>query len=262
MNRGGCGRSVFFDDDDRVEFGYRLADAHQRFGIVVLAYCLMTNHFHLLLHCPDGQLSAGMQRIMSIYTRHINDRHGFDGALFRGRFHSRMISDDRYLLNACRYIHRNALDLPGVGDVAGYRWSSHRTYLGYRTRPDWMNTDTVLGRFGSVDDFQAFVTAADGGAPTGSAADRIGAAVEAARLVLAEIATESGNEDLGSLLTSATLAVFEGSETISVQELAATLGIPSVSAMRMARSRSRRAVASSPALIDVVRNVKALTGEV
>ncbi|WP_395159643.1 transposase [Ilumatobacter sp.] len=75
----------------------------------VLAYCLMDNHFHLLLHCQSGGLSDAMQRLGSAYTRHVNDRVGRDGPLFRGRFHSRLIGDVRYLANVVRYIHRNAL---------------------------------------------------------------------------------------------------------------------------------------------------------
>ncbi len=147
MNRAIDHGPAFRDDSDRVEFGQRLADIHERFGVITHAYCLMTTHFHLLLECPDGALSEAMQRLGSMYTRHVNDRIGRDGAIFRGRFASRLIANDAHLLMACRYIHRNPLDLPGVVDVTGYRWSSHRTYLGLRGRPPWMRTDQVLGHW-------------------------------------------------------------------------------------------------------------------
>jgi hypothetical protein len=83
---------------------------------------------------------------------------GRDGAIFRGRFASRLVDSDEYLLMACRYIHRNALDLPGVSDVSEYRWSSHRTYLGLRATPPWMRTDEVLSHWnGSAAAFDEFV---------------------------------------------------------------------------------------------------------
>ncbi len=67
---------MFFDDSDRIEFGARLADIHERFGVETHAYCLMDNHYHTLFHCPDGGLSPAMQRLGSLYTRHVNDRLG------------------------------------------------------------------------------------------------------------------------------------------------------------------------------------------
>jgi putative transposase len=149
MNRGADRRMVFLDDSDRVEFGARLGDIHDRFGVETHAYCVMTTHYHLLLRCPHGGLSDAMQRLGSIYTRHHNDRIGRDGALFRGRFHSRVVASDVHLVAAARYIHRNALDLPGVDHVERYRWSSHRAYLGHRAAPPWLRTDVVLGQFGN-----------------------------------------------------------------------------------------------------------------
>jgi len=158
MNRAIDHGPAFRDDSDRIEFGQRLADVHERFGVITHAYCLMTTHFHLLLECPDGALSEAMQRLGSMYTRHVNDRLGRDGAIFRGRFASRLIVDDASLLMACRYIHRNPLELPGGADVMRYRWSGHRTYLGLRGTPPWMRTDEVLGHWnGSADAFDEFV---------------------------------------------------------------------------------------------------------
>ena len=100
MNRGIDHHAVFFDPSDRIEFGQRLADIHDRFGVATHAYCLVNNHYHALMHCPGGQLSDAMQRLGSTYTRHVDDRLGRDGALFRGRFRSRLITDDSYLLAA------------------------------------------------------------------------------------------------------------------------------------------------------------------
>lgn len=158
MNRGASHQRTFLCDADRVEFGRLLGVGHERFGVEVHAYCLMSNHFHLLVHCPTGGLSRYMHLLCSSFVRHVNERAGRDGPLFRGRFRSIVVSDDRQLLATVRYIHRNALDLPGVVSVDGYRWSSHRTYLGHRPPPEWLHTNEVLAHFGGdVRRFHEFV---------------------------------------------------------------------------------------------------------
>lgn len=148
MNRGVDHQRTFFADDDRLEFGVRLADIHDRFGIETLAYCLLDNHYHLLVRTPHGDLPAAMHHLGLVYTRHTNDRVGRDGPLFRGRYHSIMVTTDRYLLAATRYIHRNALDVRGVGHPADYRWSSYRAYLGHRPEASFLRTEIVLDHFG------------------------------------------------------------------------------------------------------------------
>ena len=147
MNRGVNHQQIFFDDADRIEFGRRLADIHERFGVETLAYCLMGNHYHLLLRTPTGGISAAMHRLASLYSRHTNDRAGRDGPLFRSRFHSILVATDAYLLTATRYIHRNPLDLRGVDSVSNYRWSSYPAYIGQRRVPSFVRTDLVLGCF-------------------------------------------------------------------------------------------------------------------
>jgi putative transposase len=241
MNRGGSRRTTFVDDDDRTSFGQRLADMHEHFGIVVLAYCLMTNHFHLLLHCPDAGLSEGMQRLSSMFTRHVNARHGADGALFRGRFLSRLITSERHLANAVRYIHRNPLDISGVEDVADYRWSSHRTYLGCRRCPTWLDTAPILGRFGGdVREFDAFVRS------PGFPPDRPDVEVirDAARLVSIE-STDTAETELVATVRTATLSAIDRLGGYDPQLVAAALEIPSPGAHRTAVSRARAAVQRS-----------------
>jgi REP element-mobilizing transposase RayT len=147
MNRGVNRQIVFFADDDRIEFGCVLGEVHERFGVETLAYCLMPNHYHLLLRCPDGGISAAMQHLGSAYTRRTNDRIGRDGPLFRGRFHSIHVADDVYLKWVVRYIHHNALDIAGVHACDEYRWSSYRTYLGLRAAPPFLNTGFLLDMF-------------------------------------------------------------------------------------------------------------------
>ena len=154
VNRGVDRADTFWSDADRVEFVRLLGVSSERTGVEVHAYCLMSNHYHLVLHCPDGGLSEFMQYLTGVYARHANDRIGREGPVFRGRFHSRAIPTDQYLLNAVRYVHRNPLAIEGVTGPADHRWSSHRTYLGHRRRLAWLRTDVVLGLLG--DDRRAF----------------------------------------------------------------------------------------------------------
>ena len=135
MNRGAARQATFFGDEDRVEFGRLLGVGHERFDVSVHAYCLLDNHYHLVVNCPSGRLSEFMQYLGSVLTRHVNDRVDRDGPLYRGRFRSIPVTTDRQLLASVRYVHRNAVDVHGVDRVDAYRWSSHRTYLGCRPTP-------------------------------------------------------------------------------------------------------------------------------
>jgi REP element-mobilizing transposase RayT len=255
MNRGADRRNVFFDDTDRIEFGARLADLHGRFGVETHAYCLMDNHYHVLLHCPAGGLSPAMQRLGSLYTRHVNDRLGRDGALFRGRFHSRVITGDAHLLAAARYIHRNPLDLPGVDEPDGYRWSSHRTYLGLRARPPWMVTSTVLGVFaGDTLAFDHFVAqrpeATNLGVPT---IGTIRAVIETAELVLAE----KGLDDRGRIEPLARSLALAWARDAGVANafLLEAFDLASTTALHSAVSRARSRVRDDDALVEATRSV-------
>lgn len=148
MNRGVDRQPVFLSDVDRLDFGRQLAWIHENTGGMVVAYCLMGNHYHLLLDMPEGTLSEAMHHLGSVYTRHVNDRLGRDGPLFRGRFHSIPVEDDAYLLTAARYIHRNPIGLPGVARPADHRWSSYRAYLGSRPTPSFLDTGRVMDLLG------------------------------------------------------------------------------------------------------------------
>jgi REP element-mobilizing transposase RayT len=147
MNRGAARQPVFFGDRDRIEFGRLLAELHERFGVETLAYCLMGNHYHLLLRSPDGRLPDAMQHLAGVFTRRVNLRAGRDGPLFRGRYHAIPVTSDEYLVWVTRYIHRNPLDPPGIRRPADYRWSSYRSYLGLRRTPPFLSTGLVLGMF-------------------------------------------------------------------------------------------------------------------
>jgi REP element-mobilizing transposase RayT len=162
MNRGVDHGIVFFDDEDRIELGRRLGAIHRDHEVSTLAYCLMDNHFHLLVRAPPGRLSPAMQHLESVYTRHTNERIGRDGPMFRGRFRSIPVETDPYLMWVTRYIHRNPLVIPGVRRPATYRWSSYRAYLGLRPTPSFLDLGPVLSLFaGRRDELMAFTEDVD-----------------------------------------------------------------------------------------------------
>lgn len=156
MNRGVDHQPIFFADGDRLELGQRLADIHDTFGVVTLAYCLMANHLHLVLRAPDGVLPEAMHHLTSTYSHRLNARRGRDGPLFRGRYHSIPVESDEYLLWVTRYVHRNALDIAGVETPRDHRWSSYRTYLGLRPSPTFLDRQPVMDLVGGrIEDLEA-----------------------------------------------------------------------------------------------------------
>ena len=149
----GVGRQLIFEDDkDRQEYMQMLlSDARKRNGLI-LAWCLMGNHVHLLLQLDMEQIAQVMRRVGSGYARYFNKRHDRVGHLFQGRFGSTPISTDEQLMAVVRYIHRNP-DEGGVSTYESYPWSSYREYLGQAVTVD---TKLVLGTFGSIEQFKMF----------------------------------------------------------------------------------------------------------
>lgn len=160
MNRVAGRRIVFEDRGIRALFLELLADLDSRFGVECHAYCLMGNHYHLLLHTPESNLGRAMRHINGLLTQRFNRRTGRDGPLFRGRYKAILVDADSYLLAVSRYIHRNPLDAGLVKRLDRYADSSYPAYLEQVPRPGWLRTDTVLGMLGSraaVRRYRAFV---------------------------------------------------------------------------------------------------------
>ena len=129
MNRGRRKESIFRNVEDYYDFLRLLSVAHQRYGIEINAYCLMGNHYHLLVRTPEGNLSLAMKHIDGVYAQGFNRRYEIDGPLFRGRFTSKLVDSDQYLGNVAHYIHRNPLDLLPAKRLEQYEWSSYRAFL-------------------------------------------------------------------------------------------------------------------------------------
>lgn len=247
-NRGLDRRAVFRSTDDRLDFGRLLGSACDRFDVRVLAYCLMDNHYHLVVDCPDGGLSAFMQDVSAKFTRHANERHGGDGPIFRGRFFSRPVLSEQYLCNAVRYVHRNPLAIrPPVG-LRTYRWSSHRTYVGLRRPPDWLSCTPVLDWFSSAD-FARFVEGPID-VPARVEAD-IDTVLCALMLVVDTFADDLARSPQG-LLRTASYLVLSHVEPACRESLVAWLAPSTPDALRQAIWRAERAARSEPRLLTIV----------
>ncbi len=139
MSRGASRRTVFLGDADREAWLQLVGDVASRYGIEVGAYVLMGNHWHLLVHSERPELSRAMQRLIGVYTQRFNKRHGFDGALFRGRFHSVLVDSETYLGRVVSYIHRNPFEAGMVDQLGEYKWSSLPAFLGEVRPPVWLS---------------------------------------------------------------------------------------------------------------------------
>lgn len=167
MNRGVRKQEIFRSDSDRRRFLGLLGDIRDRYGVETHSFALMSNHYHLLLHTPLGNLSRAMQHLNGVYTQRFNRIYGLDGSLFRGRFHSIIVKADPYLIEVVRYIHRNPVEAGICSSAEQFSWSSHRSYLAMRRRPHFLRCETILEYFGSDRTrFAEFVAAADTPAAT------------------------------------------------------------------------------------------------
>jgi REP element-mobilizing transposase RayT len=148
MNRGAGRRDVFRTVEQREYFLGLLADTHGRFNAEWHAYCLMGNHYHLLLRTPEGNLQRIMRHVNGLYTQFFNRCEGLDGPLFRGRYKAVLVEADTYWLGLTRYIHRNPSEAGIADDPAEYPWSSCRAYLGLAPAPSWLSTGYTLNAIG------------------------------------------------------------------------------------------------------------------
>ncbi|KAF0215775.1 MAG: hypothetical protein FD174_4021 [Geobacteraceae bacterium] len=151
MLRGNGKQDIFIVDDDRYRFSLFLQEGIERYRHLVHAFCLMTNHVHLLVQVEDVPLSRIMQNVSFRYTRWFNWKHGKSGHLFQGRYKAVVIDSDEYLAELVRYLHLNPVRAGMTKEPLGYAWSSHRAYLGKEAIP-WVTVDPTLSSFGKLRD--------------------------------------------------------------------------------------------------------------
>ncbi|MEK7676139.1 MAG: transposase [Verrucomicrobiota bacterium] len=154
MNRGDRREDIFLDGEDRVRFLDTLSQACSRTDWQVHAYCLMRNHFHLVVETPQPNLCAGMQWFLGTYTARFNRRHKLAGHLFSGRYKSLMVdgSGGGYLKSVCDYVHLNPVRAKLLGPeqaLQEYRWSSYVEYLKPPSRrAPWLRVERLFGEWG------------------------------------------------------------------------------------------------------------------
>ena len=129
MHRGQGKRRVYLDTKDYKAFLNVLSHACGVYGVNVVAYCLMENHYHLLVHTPRANLPDFMRQVNGVYTQIFNQRYKTDGSLFRGRYKANVVQEGSYLMRLIRYIHRNPVRAGMVKRCGDYTYSSHRLYL-------------------------------------------------------------------------------------------------------------------------------------
>lgn len=142
-SRGDRGEPIYRDDDDRAAHLDIIAQAMDRLDAQVLAYCLMGNHFHLVLHTRQPNLARSMRQLNGVYTQAFNRFHGLVGHLFQGRFKAILVDRDSYLVALCRYVERNPVAAGLVAMPGDWAWSSCRAHLGLAEALAWLDVAGV-----------------------------------------------------------------------------------------------------------------------
>lgn len=165
MNRGARHADVFVDDECRALFLDILSELPTRFGVRIHGYALMPNHYHLLVESVTGRLPRAMRHLGGEFTRRLNLTHKWDGPLFRGRYHNRLVNTDAYWRDLLIYVHLNPAR-SGFTPITSSDWTSHLAYTGAATRPDWLHTAELQSLYGSVGQYEAeYARTLTGGAP-------------------------------------------------------------------------------------------------
>jgi REP element-mobilizing transposase RayT len=147
-SRGNAGQAIFIDDEDRGRFLDGLSIVVERFKWLCHAYCLMENHYHLLIETPNGNLSKGMRELNGVYTQGYNQRYRRVGHLFQGRYKAILVEKDNHLLSLCRYVVLNPAGVGLIKRPEQWRWSSYRATVGLAKSPSFLTIDWVLSQFG------------------------------------------------------------------------------------------------------------------
>lgn len=148
-SRGNRRSHIFTDGEDRNTFFNILTEVNRRFETRCHAYCLMGNHYHLLLETPRGNLSIAMRQLNGVYTQTYNRLHCKCGHLLQGRYKAVLVQKDSHLVEAARYIVRNPVRAGLVKDPAEWPWSSYAATAGLAKPDVWLTTEWLLAQFGN-----------------------------------------------------------------------------------------------------------------
>ena len=169
-SRGNERKPIFKDDTDRELFLDTLSQVTDRFNWLCHAYCLMSNHYHLVIETPDGNLSRGMRQLNGVYTQAFNRRHRRVGHLFQGRFKGILVQKDSHFLEVCRYVVLNPVRAKAVKQPREWAWSSYRATAGQSAVPRRLMVEDLLGHFAqrrstAQEKYREYVSGGIGGAP-------------------------------------------------------------------------------------------------
>lgn len=148
-SRGDRREDIFLEDADRRAWLELVGQVCQRFNWVCHSWCLMDNHYHIVIETVEGNLAKGMRQLNGVYTQNFNRTHKRVGHVFQGRYKAIMVEKDSYLLELARYVVLNPLRAHMVKDVAHWPWSSYAAMIGTQPVPQWLQTDWILGQFSS-----------------------------------------------------------------------------------------------------------------
>jgi len=161
-SRGNERKAIYADDTDFELFLTLLGKVCEQYNWVMHAYCLMTNHYHLLVETPDANLSKGMRQLNGTFTQAINRKHKRVGHLFQGRYKAVLVDRDAYLLELNRYIVLNPIRAKMVQNPGDWPWSNWHAVMGKMASPEWLATEALLSMFGKKrktarEKYEAFV---------------------------------------------------------------------------------------------------------
>jgi len=144
MNRGIARQAIYLNRDHRNVFLTLLEEISRKYYIEIHAYCLMDNHYHLLLRTPLPNLGKAMRHLDGVYTRRFNISQKRDGSIFRGRYHAILIEEEEYLIRVSRYIHLNPVSAKICSNPIDYTWSSYQYFFNEDIHCRWLIKEKIL----------------------------------------------------------------------------------------------------------------------
>ncbi len=146
-SRGNARQNIYHKPSDYLLFLDTLGEVCNRYNWLVHCYCLMTNHYHLVIETPEGNLSSGMRQLNSVFTQRFNRQRGSSGHVLQGRYKSILVNSEVYYKTLIRYVLQNPVRAKMVLNAGDYHWSSYNAFLGKFNLGEWLQTDVVLSHF-------------------------------------------------------------------------------------------------------------------